>query len=466
VNHRRTKVAGLILIGIGGLILAVTFAFLSQPAWRHIATRLQLVWTGFGWWIGGNTFALGLILLLAGLQEVPLHRGARGRRGVLVKIAGSNLLLLPLAGLAWLEPLVSADSWLAIVGFLALMVVVRFGIVLFRTGWKYDALSADEARARDSRPPVVYLRSFRQDDEVTLIAGGRIARAMQPLVQLVYPLAIAGANPEQELALMLHRVGPVIAIGQPGESLPDLGAARMYVGDDRWRATVDDLIKQSAIVLVRAGTTPNLWWEIEEAMKLVPRQRVVIVSLLDRDGSAEFDRAFVERFGTPSRLEAPPTPPWLQLLKRLSRFKNTPWRIVFFDEIGRPRDVPIAFTLTWSGYFLLVTGRPYRDTLFGAMRRVFAAQGRPWVTPRTHSTAVLMAMFGGLIGLHHFYLGDQHRGWRSVKYCWTMVPMVQGWLDTVRFALIDGREFNRRYPGAAFAPPPDGVILTSPAAPM
>ena len=47
------------------------------------------------------------------------------------------------------------------------------------------------------------------------------------------------SDPEQELAALLQSVGPVIGIGQPGETLPDLGAARMYVSDDAWRATVD-----------------------------------------------------------------------------------------------------------------------------------------------------------------------------------------------------------------------------------
>lgn len=251
--------------------------------------------------------------------------------------------------------------------------------------------------------------------------------------------------------MMLQRVGPVIAIGQPGESLPDLGAARMYVADDRWRATVDDLLSQSAVVLVRAGTTPNLWWEIEEVMKLVPRQRIMIVSLLGVAGSGEFNRGFAERFGEPSRLEAPPVPRWLQLLKRLSRYRNPPWRIVFFDADGQPRDVPIGFTVTPTGFLLVTTGRPYRDMLFAAMKRVFAAQGRPWVTPRTHTTAVLMAMFGGPVCLHLFYLGKREEAWRRLRGWWKALPFVHWPGDAVQLALIDRREFDRRYPGAAFS---------------
>jgi TM2 domain-containing membrane protein YozV len=449
VNHRRTKISGLILIGIGGLVLGVSIAIAAQPEWLQTATRVQLAWAAVGWWIGGNTFALGVILLMAGLQEVPLHRGARGRRGVLVKIAGTNLLLLAGVGFTFGESRVPAESWLAVIGLIGLIAVIRSGVILLRTGWKYDALSAEQARARDPRPPVVYLRSFHQDEEMA-VAGGRAARLWQRLAPFMTPAYVSVVDPEQEMAMMFHRVGPVIGIGQPGEPLPDLGAARMYVADDRWRATVDGLLAESSVVLIRAGSTPNLWWEIEEAMKLVPRQRIVIVSLLDRDASVEFDRAFTERFGTATRLEAPPVPPWLALLKRMSRYRPPPWRIVFFDEAGRACDVPIGFAITWTGYFLLMTGRPYRDMLFEAMERVFAAQGRPWVTPRTHTTAVLMALFGGIIGLHRFYLGDSKGGWRRVRYCWTMVPLVAGLRETVRLALIDRRDFDRQYPGPAW----------------
>ena len=180
--------------------------------------------------------------------------------------------------------------------------------------------------------------------------GGRVARMLQPILPFVTPAWVSVAGPEQELAAILNRVGPVIAIGKPGEALPELGAARLYVSDDRWRTTVDDYLKQSALVLIRAGTTANLWWEIEEAMKLVPPQRILIVSLLDRDGSAAFDRAFVERFGPATRLEQPPDAPWLRILKRVSRYRNAAWRIVFFGDDGKPRDVPVSFVITPVGF--------------------------------------------------------------------------------------------------------------------
>src|SRR5436305_1611609 len=45
------------------------------------------------------------------------------------------------------------------------------------------------------------------------------------------------------------KVGPVIAIGRPGEELAEPGAARMYVGDDDWQVMVTDLGSVRKLVL-------------------------------------------------------------------------------------------------------------------------------------------------------------------------------------------------------------------------
>ena len=63
--------------------------------------------------------------------------------------------------------------------------------------------------ARDARPLVLYLRSFRDDAiaaRVTRIELGEFVTEEERLVEVMQP------------------IGPVIAIGRPGE-LPDLGAA-------------------------------------------------------------------------------------------------------------------------------------------------------------------------------------------------------------------------------------------------
>ena len=61
---------------------------------------------------------------------------------------------------------------------------------------------------------------------------------------------------------------------QAGEPLPELGAARLYVGDDQWQAKVQRADAARPVwSVVRLGASPGLLWEIEQALAHLPRQR-------------------------------------------------------------------------------------------------------------------------------------------------------------------------------------------------
>ena len=79
------------------------------------------------------------------------------------------------------------------------------------------------------------------------------------------------------------------------------------------------------------------------------------------------------------------------------------------------------------------------------MKRVFGALGFPWATRRNQTTAVLLALSGGMFGLHHFYVGNRRRGVWYLGLCWLGFPIILGWIDAVRFTLADPPAFERRY---------------------
>ncbi|MGB3848824.1 MAG: NINE protein [Tunicatimonas sp.] len=56
---------------------------------------------------------------------------------------------------------------------------------------------------------------------------------------------------------------------------------------------------------------------------------------------------------------------------------------------------------------------------------------------------LLAALLGGL-GVHRFYLG-QRRAWWYLGLCWTLVPVVIGWIDALSFYSMTYATFNRRY---------------------
>ena len=191
---------------------------------------------------------------------------------------------------------VAEIPWYLLVAFIPLFVLTaRSAILLFRSGWKHDAPTAADARAKDPRPPVVYFRSFDVDSQI-IVAPGR-GRSLARFFW--YTVSV---SPEQEMGFILGQVGPVVAIGKPGERLPELGAARIYVADDEWREVVTTWMSEAALVVFRAGETEGLWWEVEQALARCSRRRILIVELGPPQAylsfRQKFDTAFGRRFST------------------------------------------------------------------------------------------------------------------------------------------------------------------------
>src|SRR5574339_970358 len=98
-----------------------------------------------------------------------------------------------------------------------------------------DALSVI---AEDPRPPVLFLRSFDDDDVHDLTSRtGRVGLH----------------RTEDNLCHALRRLGPVVAIGRPGERLPEVGAARLYVSDRTWQDAVRFFLEKARAVVIVMG---------------------------------------------------------------------------------------------------------------------------------------------------------------------------------------------------------------------
>jgi len=141
----------------------------------------------------------------------------------------------------------------------------------FMRGKRLCAITAHDLLAQDSRPPVIYLRSFN-DDKVT--KEGTVSDIWD-----IFTTFLWDSQTEEELLVeVLTEIGPVIAIGIPGEELPELGAARLYVGDAEWRQVVHSHLERAKLVGLRLGDTPGFWWELEHSVKtLAPSQLLLIV---------------------------------------------------------------------------------------------------------------------------------------------------------------------------------------------
>lgn len=158
-------------------------------------------------------------------------------------------------------------------------------------GKRHLSPSAGEVMKRDPRPPVVYLRSFQHDSVASRIAGPGT-------------LLGRGLTEEEQLADALNAIGPFIAVGRPGDELPSLGAARLYVDDDAWQQKVATLMAKAGLVVLRIGDTPGFWWELTRAVELVPRTRMLFL-LPSGQAYEKFQARAADELG----VQLPPLPP-------------------------------------------------------------------------------------------------------------------------------------------------------------
>ena len=139
------------------------------------------------------------------------------------------------------------------------VVLLLLGGVLLRSARRHLRASAARVRAADRRPPVLYLRSFEDDDDL------RVATLTTPRRPFLELLRLRGSDPfEEALAWELAPHGPVVAVGRPGRSLATLGAARDHLPDDEWRDGVIDRMADAAAIVVVIAATDGLAWEVGE----------------------------------------------------------------------------------------------------------------------------------------------------------------------------------------------------------
>ena len=121
-------------------------------------------------------------------------------------------------------------------------------------------------KADDVRAPVVYLRSFQLDK--------RFARRQMGMVRVV-----SVCTEEEQLAKALREIGPVVAIGKPGERLPRLGAQRIYVEDADWQEQIRFWFARAALVLIQVPSEPTqgVTWEIDQSLNVVALDRLVFL---------------------------------------------------------------------------------------------------------------------------------------------------------------------------------------------
>jgi hypothetical protein len=234
-----------------------------------------------------------------------------------------------------------------------------FATLLLGTRWlqKRAALYAEKAMLEDTRPPVLYLRPFQQD-----VAGERVVSILSALG---LNAAFFTFTLEERLTALFWNVGPVISVGRPGEKLPPIGAARLYLGEAEWQDKVAQLMKDARLVVISVGETQGVLWELAQlAGRCEPRK--ILVFIFARR------KKYGEALEVASRYLPKPLPPSPGFRKPLCYAFDDTW-------------TPIA--LPWRRAWALDTSAP-GSTLVPSLRSFMERNGievpamKPAVRPR------------------------------------------------------------------------------------
>ncbi|WP_192582048.1 YncE family protein [Rhodococcus wratislaviensis] len=136
---------------------------------------------------------------------------------------------------------------------------VLFGSFLPLAFTRRIAMKRPQSTTSDSRAPVLLLRSFI-DDSIRMRCR-RLDRA-----SIFDQIALRRWERFEEVAASaLSKIGPVLAVGTPGEILPPgLGAARINFTHDEWQEGIRQIADQSAFLVMTLGRTESLVWEIRQ----------------------------------------------------------------------------------------------------------------------------------------------------------------------------------------------------------
>lgn len=350
---------------------------------------------------GGWLFQIFAIGTLVGtviyLLACWLYRANRPFRSPLL---GWVLKLIGLTGLVALVATDLAGDRTAAMGAFANLnsIPPQFGLVLvwlalvpMCLGYKLCQRTFTARQHTDTRPSIIFLRAFNDDEFTSLQPSGWTARfhgltppfalfegsgwnrkMTQSILLPVHPVRLFKLlfnmdryYSEELFSSVFREYGPVVAIGRPGEWFATAGSEKMYVGDSEWKQVVLDYLKQSQVVILQPSKSEGVRWEVEQVLREVPLEKVLLCLSNFHQKPDDYDDF---RF-------------WVYDRTKVKLPKNIPFlpapALVYFDAEGTPKVQPVCYRspLLWP---IVSSGVDERRTFGPFLRRL---DGKPCGEP-------------------------------------------------------------------------------------
>ena len=190
---------------------------------------------------------------------------------------------------------------------------------------------------------------------------------------------------EEQLREVLQPFGDLVAIGKPGETLPTPGAARLYASDAEWKKVVTGQMQTARLVVIRAGTSGGLVWELKEVVQVVnPKKLLILILKMRKKDYESFKKEADQIFNT--------TFPKFDELKPSWRRFYWGYGFVRFSPNRSPNFLPLRVPFFRFGY------KPFCRLLKYTLRPVFEEYGLEWKPPGVSILMVVMVVYFGGIG--------------------------------------------------------------------
>jgi uncharacterized RDD family membrane protein YckC len=138
----------------------------------------------------------------------------------------------------------------------------QLGFMFFLYSRHHFEPDFDSLTEYDHRPPILFLRSFSDDEKADYNSSDK---------------AWVDFSLESRLAGHFSACGPFVAIGEPKDKLPHLGAIRVQLSDDEWQGRVGTLMEDAALLVLMAGTTHWIEWELNKVVSSGYATKLVLI---------------------------------------------------------------------------------------------------------------------------------------------------------------------------------------------
>lgn len=322
----RWVIAGVVLLTTGTCLVVVDDWILLQSAWKSGEWTIPRLYPFFevGVWIGCAIEAVVALLLLAFIRAAPgrahilsemasfeefgrsrqrAHRTYRISRLFWLVVGAVVTFLMAIAlsqvnalfayyvlGRPWKgfrDPAAERvyiethpfETLIAALGDIVLIIlIVVLAVVIMRFFWRLVVSDARRLLEDQDYRPIVFLRSF-SDDAATVTSKRLFDRLVWRRRRL-----------EEVAVSALAPLGAAIAIGQPGERLPRLGAVRAYYSDDAWQAAVLEWMRRAQLIVLVSGASHWTLWELRQVVDLGNHAKLVLMMPPDPDAGARASR--------------------------------------------------------------------------------------------------------------------------------------------------------------------------------